>query len=257
MSRTHLIIPDSHAKPGVDNDRFSWAGEYILEHKPDVIIDIGDSADMPSLCQYDIGSVRAEGRRYSDDIRAYHDAMDKLMAPLVKYNNTQSKWKKKKYNPTLIKCRGNHEHRIARAASESPHLFGHISFDDLKEERYGWKVYDFLSPAVVDGICYKHYFTSGVMGRPVGGVNHARSLVAKGLMSCVCGHSHMRDYYEDTDASGKKLFGLSVGCYFEHDEEYTSENDRFWRGLVKLNDVVDGSGDPEFININRLKRLYS
>ena len=63
--REHLIIPDSHAKPGVDNDRFSWLGEFALEHKPDVIVDIGDSADMASLCKYDTGSVVAEGRRYS------------------------------------------------------------------------------------------------------------------------------------------------------------------------------------------------
>lgn len=255
--REHLIIPDSHAQPDHNNDRFSWAGEFALERQPDVIIDIGDSADMPSLCQYDIGTLRAEGRRYGDDIAAYHDAMSKFMEPITKYNNTHTKWKKKTYRPDLIKCRGNHEYRIARAGAENPAMHGHLSFKDLKESKYGWEVHDFLEPVVVDNICYKHYFTSGVMGRPIGGVNHARTLVLKNYMSSVCGHSHMRDFWEDTDAAGRKLFGLSVGCYFEHDEAYTKENDRFWRGLVYLRDVHDGTAEPEFLSIKQIKEMYS
>ena len=256
-SRTHLIIPDSHAKPGINNDRFKWAGELALERQPDVIIDMGDSADMPSLCQYDIGSVRSEGRRYADDIRAYHDAMRKFMLPITRYNNTHTRWKKKTYRPTFIKCSGNHEHRITRAANENPALFGHLSLDDLKEKEHGWDVSPFLKAVNIDGIAYNHYFTSGIMGRPIGGINHAATLVKKGYMSCVAGHSHMRDFWEDTDAIGKKLFGLVVGCYFEHDEEYTTENDRFWRGLVILNSVQEGHAEPEFLDLERIKREYS
>ena len=254
--RSHLIIPDSHAQPGIDNDRFKWAGEFALERQPDVIIDIGDSGDIPSLSQYDVGTVRAEGRRYSDDIRAYRDAMDKFMRPINKYNNTHSRWKKKTYRPTLIKCRGNHEQRIIRAASESPALFGHLKIEDLQETKHGWEVQEFLKPIEVDGIAYQHYFTSGVMGRPIGGVNHARTLINKNHMSSVCGHSHMRDYAEDINPVGRRMFGLSVGCYFEHDEEYTTENDRFWRGLVYLHDVYAGEADPEFISIENIKRKY-
>lgn len=256
-TREHLIIPDSHAKPGVDNKRFSWLGELALERQPDVIIDIGDSADMPSLCQYDVGHVRAEGRRYSNDIRAYRDAMDKFMEPIHKYNNTHTKWKKKLYRPELVKCRGNHEYRIARAASENPALFGHISYDDLQEGKHGWEVYDFLKTACIDGIAYQHFFTSGVMGRPIGGVNHARTLVAKTHMSSVCGHSHMRDFWEDIDAVGRRVFGLAVGCYFEHDEAYTTENERFWRGAVYLKDVQQGQANPEFLSLAGIKKAYS
>lgn len=255
--RSHLILGDSHAQPNHNNNRFTWAGELTLERQPDVIVDIGDSADMASLCQYDIGNVRAEGRRYVDDIAAYRDAMDKFMAPINKYNDTHTRWKKKKYRPDFIKCRGNHEYRIARAASENPALYGHITYDDLEESKHGWKVYDFLEPCVIDNICYKHFFTSGIMGRPIGGVNHARTLVSKTYMSSVCGHSHMRDFWEDTDAAGRKVFGLVVGCYFEHEESYTTENDRFWRGLVYLNDVREGQADVEFIGMNQIRSKYS
>ena len=254
--RTHLIIGDSHAKPDVDNNRFKALGGLILERQPDVIIDIGDSADMPSLCHYDIGTKRAEGRRYADDIAAYHDSQRKLFREINKYNNTHTRWKKKTYKPEMIKTRGNHEHRITRAASETPAMYGHLKLEDLKEEHYGWTVYDFLQAAVVDGICYKHFFTSGVMGRPIGGVNHARTLVAKGYMSCVQGHSHMRDFWEDTDASGRKLFGLVAGCFFEHDESYTTENDRFWRGITILHNVREGEADPEFVSIEEVMKNY-
>lgn len=212
---------------------------------------------MASLCSYDVGQVRAEGRRYKDDVAAYHDAMDKLMKPINNYNNTQTRWKKKKYKPTLIKTRGNHEYRIERAANETPALFGHISYADLEEEKHGWKVHDFKKPVAIDNIAYCHYFTSGVMGNPIGGINHARSLVGKGNMSSCCGHSHMRDFWETTDAIGRRMFGLVVGCYFGHDEAYTTENKRFWRGVVSLNNVCDGSGDPEFISYRQIEENYS
>lgn len=254
--RDHLIIPDSHAKPGVSNERFEWLGHLLLDRQPSVVVDIGDSADMPSLCKYDIGTMRAEGRRYADDVRAYHDAMKKLFKPIIKYNNTHTKWKKKTYRPQLVKCRGNHEQRIIRAADEDPKLYGHLDIRDLKEEEFGWDVYDFLKPACIDNIAYQHYFTSGVMGRPIGGVNHARTLVLKNYMSCVQGHSHMRDFWEDCDAVGRKLFGLVVGCFFGHDEAYTTENRRFWRGLVHLHGVQDGQGEPEFLSYQEVKRQY-
>lgn len=254
--QSHLIIPDSHAKAGISNDRFKWLGNYVIENQPDVVIDIGDSADMTSLCKYDIGHVRAEGRRYKDDLAAYHDAMRKLMAPINKYNNTHTKWKKKTYRPRFVKCRGNHEYRIHRAACENPAMYEHISYEDLKEQQYGWEVHDYLETVSINDIAYQHFFTSGIMGRPIGGINHAATLVRKGHMSCVCGHSHMRDFWEDTDASGRKVFGLVVGCYFTHNEEYTTENDRFWRGLVHLKRVYEGQAEPSFINIEEVRELY-
>lgn len=254
--REHLIIPDSHATPEHNNDRFSYIAEMALKNQPDVIIDIGDSADMRSLSAFDVGKVAAEGHRYCDDILSYHDALARITDPIEKYNNTHTKWKKKTYKPRLVKCRGNHEHRIVRASNETPNLYGTIRLEDLKEEEYGFETSAFLQPVVVDNICYQHYFTSGVMGRPIGGINHARNLMAKGLMSCVAGHSHMRDFSEDTDVIGRKRFGLVVGCYFDYEPHYTTESDRYWRGLVYLRGVKDGEAEPEFVSLDRVRELY-
>jgi hypothetical protein len=81
-TRTHLIIPDTQAKLGVPTDHLRWIGEYIVERKPDVVIHLGDHADMPSLSSYDVGKRDFEGRRYADDIEASADkAFDVLCAP--------------------------------------------------------------------------------------------------------------------------------------------------------------------------------
>ena len=128
--RTHLIIPDAHAKPKDNFRRFEWLGELILQEMPDVIVDIGDWWDMPSLCSYDKGMKSFEGRRYKDDIEAGHRADQLAFGPIVKYNNTRSRLKKKQYAPLLLRTRGNHEQRINKAVERQAELEGVIGFSD-------------------------------------------------------------------------------------------------------------------------------
>ena len=45
---THLMIPDTQCKPNIDMSYLSWVGQYIVEKRPEVIVHIGDHADMPS-----------------------------------------------------------------------------------------------------------------------------------------------------------------------------------------------------------------
>ncbi len=251
-----LIIPDCHATPEHNNDRMEWAGKFALHRKPDLIIDLGDRASMHSLSSYDVGKVQAEGRRYGDDIASAIDATQRFNKPIDDYNKKRGVWKKKKYNPKKVICLGNHEHRIIRASEEDPRLHGHLSIDDLQYEEYGWEVIPFLDPYEYEGIVFKHYFTSGIMGRPIGGENHAASLVKKNFTSCVVGHSHMRSFWETTNALGRNIFGLCTGCYFDYDEHYTKENNRFWRGLIYLHDVEMGQAEPEFLHIDYLRRRY-
>lgn len=48
IPRRHLVIPDVQAKDGVPLDHLEWIGRYIADKRPDVIVCIGDFADMPS-----------------------------------------------------------------------------------------------------------------------------------------------------------------------------------------------------------------
>lgn len=256
----HLVIPDSHAKPDVSNRRFELLGKFILDLKPDVIVNIGDMADMESLCSYDKGKKAFEGRRYKRDIAAVHDALYKIHTPMDCYNANQIRNKKKTYHPRMVMCLGNHEDRINRVVENHSELEGTISIQDLKYEYFGWEVHPFKSPVTIDNILYSHYLTSGVMGKPISGTHTGYSLIQKKFQSCTQGHSHLLDYKIMTTGGGKKVQGLSVGCYLETDqyEAYAGEeaNEMWWRGLV-VKHITDDGYDPEFISIERLEKMYA
>lgn len=250
-----LVIPDPHDQPNTDKTRFLIAGRLAVHRQPENIVCLGDWAEMGSLSKYDVGKVSAEGKRYCDDVRSTKDSLALFNQPIEEYNNTHTRWKKKKYTPKKIMNIGNHEDRVSRAAAATPSLYGTISVDDLGFEDAGWEVSPLATPAMVEGIAFSHYFTSGVMGRPIGGLNHARSLLVKGMSSCVVGHSHLRDMSEEVTIAGKKILGLVAGCYFDYEMEWTTENKRYWRGLVYLRDVQDGQAEPEFLNLDTYLKL--
>lgn len=252
-----LIVPDSHARPEFNNDRFTALGNFIADKKPDIIVNIGDMADMGSLSSYDVGKVSAEGKRYIHDIHATRDAVARVMAPVNELINRKVIGHRKRYKPQFHITLGNHENRINRAAYDTPNLFGHLKTSDLGYEEAGWNVVPFLTPLVIENIAFMHYFTSGLMGKAIGGVNHARSLVAKNYMSSVCGHSHVRDYYEDVDVVGRRRFGLVAGCFDEGEHGYAAATQhRWWSGLVMLHDVHDGQAEPSFWATDYVKGKY-
>ena len=254
-----LVIPDSHASPNESLKRFDWLGQFIVDRKPDVIVDIGDRADLASLSTYDKGTKGFEGRRYKHDLKAVHQANNLLESPLLAYNKKRSENRKKQYKPRKIMCMGNHEHRIVRACNSAPEMDGFLSYDDLQYKEHGWEVYDFLDIVEVEGILFSHYFVSGVMSRPITGVNAARNQILKNYKSCVSGHSHLFDYAEDTDPTGKKIQSLVCGVFVEDNPSWnTDQAYRKWSsGIVMLNNVVDGTYDLERISLKTLEENYA
>lgn len=256
----HLVIPDPHAVPGEDLRRFEWLGELILDEQPDVIVDIGDWYDMPSLSSYDKGLKSFEGRRYKYDIEAGRKAEELAFGPILKYNNKMTKNKKKKYDPLIIRTLGNHEQpRIERFLQKNPEFEGMINVRDVvspMSAELNMKTYDFLHPVIQDGIAYSHYFTSGVMGNPITG---AHLLVRRKLMSCIMGHSHTRDWAEEVRADGTRMQGLICGSFHDpdHVSHYTDEQSQgfWWSGLHILRDVKNGDFDREEISVKRLQTM--
>lgn len=253
-----LVIGDSHASPNHDNRRFDWLGNFIVDKKPDIIVNIGDFASMDSLSTYDKGSIHSEGQRYELDIEAVVDAQQRINKPIDKYNKILTKKKHlKKYKPKKIITLGNHEDRITRAASKDPALWNHLKMSDLQYKEHGWTVYPYLKPYLAQGIAFKHFHTSGQMGKAISGDNHAASLVKKGYHSAVVGHSHLRGYFETINIMEQRMFGLVSGCYFEHNDHYTTESHRNWRGLVMLHEAQNGSCEPAWYSMNYIKSRYS
>jgi len=253
MNRTHLIVPDSHAHPDYHNDRADWLGELIADVKPDVLVHIGDSADLASLSTYDKGKRSFQGRNYKDDINAHLDFQERMFAPIKKLK------RKLPYSVFLI---GNHEHRISRAIDLSPELDGTISLKDLQlKEWYDTVVdYDGGTPGVItiDGISYAHYFVGGIAGRPLGGIHAGYAIATKKFSSATCGHSHLFDTSVHVNLAGKPVIGTVVGCYQDYTNPWAGECGKLWNRGIVIKRFVDGQGgyDLQWISINSLKEIY-
>jgi len=181
--------------------------------------------------------------------------MEAFITPIREEQQRLIKNKHKKWNPRLVFTLGNHEQRIERAIETDPKLDGLIGYHDFKLDEFGFEVYDFLEVAVIDGIAYSHYFTSGVMGRPV---SSARNMLSKKMMSCVMGHVQDRDIAYARRADGKNILGLFSGIYYQHDEDYLSaQTNGSWKGIWLLNEVEDGSCDELPVSMNFLRGKYA
>jgi hypothetical protein len=252
VSKIHLVVPDSHAHYKHHNERATWLSRLIVDLRPDVVVHIGDSADMPSLSGYDKGKRGFQGRTYRADIEAHLDFQDRLWAPVRAT---------KKRLPRRVFCIGNHEQRIEKALDLSPELTGAIGMGDLELDRWYDTVvpYEGNTPGKIelDGVWYAHYFTSGVKGLPVGGEHPADSLITKRLCSSTCGHLHLADW-SMRSANDRKVMGCFVGCFQDYRSEWAGDaNDLWWSGVVIKRNVEEGSYDPEFISIERLKKEYA
>lgn len=255
MSKVHMVIPDVQAKPGVDFTYLNNIGRYMVEKKPGVVVCIGDFADMPSLSSYDRGKKSFEGRRYLADIQAAKDAMESLLEPLVSFNERARRNKEKRYYPRMVLTLGNHEERIVRATELQPELEGVLDLAHLEYEDAGWEVYPFLEVVHIDGVAYSHYFTSGVLGRPV---TSARALLSKKHQSCIMGHVQTMDVATDYRADGTPITGLFAGCCYEHNEDYLSpQGNAHFRGIHMLYEVDNGSFFHHPISLTYLNKKYA
>lgn len=250
---THLVISDQHAHPDFHNDRADWLGNMMADLKPDVVINIGDAADMASLSTYDKGKRQFQGRNYKRDIEAHLDFQERLWNPLRK---------RKCKLPASYFLIGNHEERISRAIDLSPELDGAISLNDLKlKEHYDCIVdYSGGTPGVIniEGISYAHYFVGGIAGRPLGGLHAGYAIATKKFSSATCGHSHLADVSFHVDLKGNPVIGCVVGVYQDYDSPWAGEIcDLWWRGVVVKRNV-DGRGghDPQFISLDYIKKTY-
>lgn len=252
---THLVIPDTQAKDGTPVDHLRWIGQLIVDVRPDVVIHLGDHADMPSLSSYDVGKRSFEGRRYSLDIEAANAAFDVLNEPLDAFNAHRRAMKEKKWRPRRVITLGNHEDRIDRAANDDPKLFGLVSTDHLNYADHGYEVVPFLTPISIDGIWYCHYYAAPMTGRPYGGNALAR-LKTVGH-SFVMGHQQTLDYALRFLTDGTQQMGIIAGACYVHAEDYKgTQGNAHWRGVILLEQVENGVADPRFISLDQLCRRY-
>ena len=241
LGRMHLIIPDVQAKPGVRLDHLDWIGKYIAEKRPDVIINIGDFADLEALSKYDMGTIRGENKRLQRDLQSARKAMDMLTAP---FRNLEG------YAPELHLTMGNHEARLDRFANEHPYLEEVIGTHLLSYEDWGWKVHPFLKIVKIDGIQYCHFFQTQGSDRAV---SSARALLNKEHCSSIMGHNQKTDVAFQPTTHQWAIF---CGVCNLHDEGYLGQGNRVRRQILVLHEVEEGRFDPMFVSLRFLEKAY-
>ena len=240
-----LVVPDSHVEPGQSNVRAEWLGRMLEEEEPTHLVHIGDIAEMGSMSFYD----PIKSTAYTRDCEAVHDFLYKFKkAAGSAYDDVQK-----------VFLEGNHEARIRRRVIESPELKEAIDLKGLGVYEYFDKVVEWRGgPGVYNlaGIMFSHYVQNR-MGRAIGGVNHARSLLLETMQSTVVGHSHALNYHSKALPNGRHIHGLVSGCFFEHEHEWAGQNSgKYWRGVAVLHDVRQGEYDLELISMHRMKKRY-
>jgi len=252
----HLVIPDCQVTPDTPTDHLEWIGKFILEKKPDVIINLGDFADMESLSSYDKGKLQYEGRRYKKDITASKQAMQRLLQPIEDYNVSRVKNKRKQYKPRKVLTIGNHEYRIERAIQDNSYMDGFMGVGDLEYESFGWEVHPFLKIVEIDGVHYSHYFANPLSGRPFGGENIGIRLKNIGF-SFVMGHQQVYMLGVKSLNNGRRLRGLVQGACYLHDEEYRGcQGNNEWRGIFVLHEVKNGNYSLMEVSLSYLCQRY-
>ena len=255
MSKDILAFSCAHATPSVSNERFDWLGKFIADVKPDIVIDLGDGADMVSLNSFDKRPKDIVMQNYGDDINHYNEAQDRLRRPYKKLKRKKLHW---------VGFEGNHENRIKKAIAENPRnedrtrqgygiSFGHLQTDYWFDEYHEYRN---SAPTIANycGVDFAHYFSVNNHGKATSGIHHAYTVINSRFKSSVCGHSHKRNlYFKD----GANSIGLVVGCYKGHEESWAGQaNLEWWNGVVLMKGVDNGMFEPMFVSIDMLEKEY-
>lgn len=247
--RRIVVIPDAHASPSYSNARFDWLGAFVKAAGPSAVVCLGDWADMSSLSSHDRGKLSFEGRRYKRDIESANDALERFHS-------------KAGSGVELHMCLGNHEARISKACQDHGELDGVIGVSDIRFKEHGWRVYPFQSVLKIAGFSVSHHLPSGVMGKPIGGQNHAASLARLTHGASIVGHSHLVDFAVRTRPDGSRFHSFVAGCYTHPDqssESWCAATGKMWsQGVLVLDDVCDGDvGGFHFVSQKSIKREHS
>lgn len=279
-----IVVPDSHSKPvwtftenqdshvnkqlvpyHIANRRYDWLSQLIIDEiknsKPGeefAIVELGDFADMKSLSSYDKNKKPSENQRIQLDVDYARDARRRMTTPVLQFLAEKKDKKERVPKVRWVALTGNHEHRWSRLKNDEPLWDIFENFDDISGAiELGWELHPFLVPVEINGVHFCHYFTSGLLGKPISGVTAARSLVMKLHKSCVAGHLHEYHVHRESTALGTCI-GIVAGCFMEAPEDYAGPqgNPRYWPGITVLEDVENGHFHDRKIPLEHIKQAY-
>lgn len=247
---------DCHITNGQDNTRFTKLSKFILKHRPEYVVLMGDFLSLESLSAWDKNKRQLmEGRRYNLEIEAGNDALDRLTSSIDMYNKRQRKAKKKQYHPKFVYINGNHEDRLDRYLEGDPTFSGTVSIPkDLKLVERGFEFVPYRSYIYIGGVGFTHVPMNKISA--ISGVDICRKAQGVTVNSCVFGHTHsLNQANRKIEGMDKLQMILNVGCFFDTDDdpEYSCGRIKdYWRGVVMLDIYDDGVFDTRTTSLERL-----
>lgn len=213
--KTGIVFGDVHV-PSHDNRAVSILKQVIADTQPEILIDLGDTCDFPSVNHWiQAGSREAEGRRLVKDLKAmYKFSYDIGQA----VNNQECK---------LVKLIGNHEIWIDRFINNLPMLEGLKELDIAKGyQDMGWEIVKHGDFYMVGKLAFHHGDRLGYQGK-----HHSAQWALLGK-SIVYGHRHdvQRFTHETLRRNGKpdRHAAFSIGCLCKFDMKYMQNRKINW-----------------------------
>ncbi len=252
--RRHLIIPDVQTKPGNCGTHLDWAAAAVIDYKPDVIVVIGDFADMPSMsCHEKPGSKHAIMQNVKADFDAANEAFERFQSPIQKEMDRLAGGHRKRWTPECHFLFGNHENRIVNALNAEPKYEGLFGLETFKTP--GFERHEFLRIVEIDGIKYCHYFPQPYSGKAIGGtiVSRLNNIGSSFVQGHQQGFLYASKQYPD-----HVKHGLVCGRFYFEDEHYRAKDVQAseWNGIVVLNEVRNGTYDLMPLSMNYLRKKY-
>src|SRR5690606_19002491 len=155
---------------------------------------------------------------------------------------------------------GNHSQRLWRYIQQYPELEGQLDYRrELKLKDRGFIHVPYKEYYYHKGVAFTHIPIAG-NGQPRSGTIHniLQHALHDHATSIVFGHTHkLAIAGEHRQGSPHYNQALSVGCFFEHVDEYAKgAKTDMWRGLVVLDQYSEGRFDLQTIAMSKLLKEY-
>ena len=254
-----LTVPDCHVEPGQNLSRFDLLSYFIVDHRPDYIVFMGDFSSMSALSRWDMNKrAKMEGRRFQLDIASANTALDMSLAGLDRYNAHRRALKERQYRPELYFLMGNHEDWANQYMEMNPEMSGLLDVaENLLLEERGFSVVPYRGRLTIKGVTFCHA-PQHEGNSLISGVNVPRKGLARHSGSLVHAHTHRWEMHHMRRLDDKELsMALSVGCFFEETPSYAKGAEpSWWAGLTLLNIYNHKEFDTEQWSMHRLKEAY-
>lgn len=244
---------DAHDRIDLDKERFKWLGKYARDHKPDMIVNGGDTFDVDSLNSH-VGDDTVEGRLKPD----FEMELVSLNCALQEFDEYCPK-----DIPKFITL-GNHEQRVYGYENSHPSV-GTIMSGEMEAvfDYYGYQITPYRSVLEIDGVWFTHCPHNG-MRKPIGGVNGTATVAKSSPRSIIYGHTHRREEYVFAQAGYDNAPNNSVrayngGCFLPHGVKfhYARASQSAWDYGFSMITIADGKiTDVEWITLEKLQRMY-